>query len=43
MNGDFDSIRNHHERSVSAAVRAAAPRFPHLHNEEFWPTSPASR
>ncbi|TMH10827.1 MAG: hypothetical protein E6H65_11555 [Betaproteobacteria bacterium] len=35
MNGDFDSIRNHHERSVSAAVRAAAPRFPHLHNEEL--------
>jgi len=35
MNGDFESIHNHHERSVGAAVRARAARFPHLADEEL--------
>lgn len=33
MNGDFDTIHNHHERAVIDAVRHAAPRFPHLGEE----------
>lgn len=35
MNGDFDSIYNHHERAVIEAVRSAAPRFPHLLEAEL--------
>lgn len=35
MNGDFSSIYNHHERAVADAVRAAAPRFPQLANEDM--------
>ena len=35
MNGDFDTIHNHHERSVCEAVRESAARFPHLADEEL--------
>jgi len=34
MNVDFSSIYNHHERAVAEAVRAIAPRYPHLVNED---------
>jgi len=30
MNGDFDTIHNHHERAVFEAVRMTAAAFPHL-------------
>ena len=33
MNGDFDSIHNHHERAVADAVRVMATRHPHLDGE----------
>ncbi|MDL2337549.1 MAG: late competence development ComFB family protein [Pseudomonadota bacterium] len=32
MSTVFDSIHNHHERSVMDAVLAAAPRFAHLND-----------
>ncbi|HEY2926146.1 late competence development ComFB family protein [Piscinibacter sp.] len=35
MNGDFDAIHNHHERAVCDAVRATAPRFQHLADDEL--------
>jgi hypothetical protein len=35
MNNDFDLIRNHHERAVFAAVRAAGPRHPNLDESLF--------
>jgi hypothetical protein len=33
MTGDFDTIHNHHERAVFAAVNSIAPRFSHLGHE----------
>jgi len=33
MNGDFDTIHNHHERAVVEAVRNYAAAFPHLGGE----------
>jgi len=35
MSLEFESIFNHHERGVFAAVRAAAPRYPHLGTPEL--------
>ena len=34
MRVDFTSITNHHERTVEAAVLAAAPRFPGIAESE---------
>ncbi len=34
---DFDSIRNHHERAVIAAVKAGAERFAHLRDAGLLP------
>jgi hypothetical protein len=33
MNADYDTIHNHHERSVFEGVNAAAERFPHLREQ----------
>ena len=33
MTDDFDTIQNHHERSVFDAVAAHADRFPHLRDQ----------
>jgi hypothetical protein len=35
MNGDFSSIYNHHERAVAETVRAMAPRYPQLRDEDI--------
>jgi predicted nucleic acid-binding protein len=35
MSADFDSIHNHHERAVFAAVNAAATRYPQLSDAEL--------
>jgi hypothetical protein len=35
MSADFETIFNHHERAVFDAVRASAPRFPHLATPEL--------
>ena len=35
MTAAIATITNHHERSVFAAVRASAPRFPHLADEDL--------
>ena len=35
MSADFDSIHNHHERSVFEAVKASSARFPHLATPEL--------
>jgi len=35
MTAAIATITNHHERSVYAAVRASAPRFPHLADEDL--------
>jgi len=35
MNSDFSSIYNHHERDVAEAVRAMAPSYPQLGNEDI--------
>jgi len=35
MNGDFESIHNHHERAVYEAVRSSAARYPHLSGAEL--------
>ena len=35
MTAAIDTNRNHHGRSVCEAVRATAPRFPHLADEEL--------
>jgi Late competence development protein ComFB len=34
---DFDSVRNHHERAVFAAVTAGAERFAHLRDAGLLP------
>jgi hypothetical protein len=33
MSAEFDSVQNHHERSVFKAVTAAAARYPHLDDD----------
>lgn len=35
MNADFDSIHNHHERAVFAAVSASALRYPQMADPEL--------
>ena len=35
MTAPVATITNHHERSVYTAVRASAPRFPHLGDEDL--------
>lgn len=35
MSADFESIFNHHERAVFEAVKAGAPRHPHLATPEL--------
>jgi predicted nucleic acid-binding protein len=35
MSADFDSIHNHHERAVFAAVTAGAARYPQLNDAEL--------
>lgn len=35
MSADFESIFNHHERAVFEAVKASAPRYPHLATPEL--------
>ena len=35
MSADFDSIHNHHERAVCAAVVTGAARYPHLNDSEL--------
>ena len=35
MSAEFESVFNHHERSVFEAVKASAPRYPHLATREL--------